>query len=125
MGKRRKTLDEASERELLAELARRHSREQYREGMSLQEMEQSVERFKFESGGIPLREMVDRLKPESGRRKACPKCGKATPVKAKNRERTVKTLSGPLTLVRNYHYCEMCQHGFYPRDAELGLSPEG
>lgn len=121
----KKTLAEATDRELLAELARRHSQEQFREGMSFQEMEQSVERFKYGAGGLPLREMVERLKPETGRPKACPKCGKSAPVKAKERHRTVKTLSGPLELVRNYHYCEACQHGFYPRDALLGLPAEG
>ena len=37
----------------------------------------------------------------------------------------VKSLSGPVTFKRNYHYCEKCQHGFYPVDLRLGLPEEG
>jgi hypothetical protein len=125
MAKQKKTLEEASKEELLTELARRHSQVQFREDMSLQEMEQSVEQFKYESGAVPLKDMVTRLKPETGQARPCPRCARPIPVKAKNRERTLMTLSGPLTLVRNYHYCDTCKHGFYPRDAQLGLAPEG
>ena len=62
---------------------------------------------------------------ESGRAKRCPPCGKSVPVKAKDRERTVLTLSGPVVLRRNYHYCDRCKGGFYPVDRELGLPEEG
>ena len=46
-------------------------------------------------------------------------------MKARDRERTVKSLAGPVTFKRNYHYCEKCQHGFYPVDRLLGLPEEG
>jgi hypothetical protein len=65
------------------------------------------------------------MKPEKPTAKACPKCGKRVAVKARDRERTVKSLSGPVTFKRNYHYCEACKHGFHPVDRLLGLPEEG
>jgi Uncharacterised protein family (UPF0236) len=50
-----------------------------------------------------------------------PQCGASTKVRAKNVTRVFKSLSGVHTLRRNYHDCENCKEGFYPRDAELGL----
>lgn len=120
-----KTLSEASLNELLTEVARRKSDENYREGMTLMEMERSVERFKYESGAPALAELVRRTKPESGRAKRCPKCNALVPVKAKERQRTVLTLSGPLSIKRNYHYCVDCKWGFYPVDDALGLAADG
>ena len=32
---------------------------------------------------------------------------------AKDRERSLRTMAGPVTLQRNYHYCVACQLGFY------------
>ncbi len=49
----------------------------------------------------------------------------AVPVKARDPERTVRSLSRPMTFRRNYHYCEKCQHGFYPAGRLLGLPEEG
>ena len=43
----------------------------------------------------------------------------------KNVQRTLGTLHGGLNFTRNYYYCEPCRLGFYPRDAELGLPPDG
>lgn len=34
-------------------------------------------------------------------------------------------MSGEVVLRRHYHYCERCQHGFYPLDIQLGLAEEG
>lgn len=47
------------------------------------------------------------------------------PVKAKDRQRELRTMAGRVTLKRNYHYCETCQLGFYPLDRALELSEEG
>jgi hypothetical protein len=69
--------------------------------------------------------MLSRMKPETPKAKACPRCGKRIPVKARDRERTVRSLSGPITFRRNYHYCEECKYGFYPVDRLLGLPEEG
>lgn len=46
-------------------------------------------------------------------------------MKARDRERTVKSLAGPVTFKRNYHYCEKCEYGFYPVDRLLDLPEEG
>jgi hypothetical protein len=65
------------------------------------------------------------LPPENNDPKPCPRCGKAVSVRSKARARTLRTLIGKATYRRNYHYCESCQEGFYPRDIELGLPREG
>src|SRR5690606_25585372 len=57
--------------------------------------------------------------------KACPRCGKRTPVKVKDRERTLRTMAGHVTLTRNYHHCETCGIGFYPLDRALDVPEEG
>ena len=46
-------------------------------------------------------------------------------MKARDRERTVRSLSGPITFKRNYHYCEECKYAFYPVDRLLNLPEEG
>src|SRR5256712_5958529 len=65
------------------------------------------------------------MKPEKPTGKACPKCGKRIPVKVRDRERTVRSLAGPVTFKRNYHYCDECKCGFYPVDRLLDLPEEG
>ena len=122
---RKKGLKEYSAEELLKEIARRHAEKNFREGMTMTEMELSVERWKSEADDPAILAMLSRMKPEKASAKACPQCGKRTPVKARDRERTVRSLSGPVTFKRNYHYCEECKHGFYPVDDLLGLPEEG
>src|SRR5690349_828303 len=100
---RKKSLEAYSKKDLLAELARRHADEQYRDGMSMTDMELAVEKLKGESGDPGIEAMIRRIKPEKPTGKACPRCGKRTPVKARDRERTVRSLSGPVTFHRNYH----------------------
>ena len=46
-------------------------------------------------------------------------------MKARDREHTVRSLSGPITFKRNYHYCEECKYAFYPVDRLLNLPEEG
>src|SRR6266446_3154118 len=89
--------------------------------MTMTEMELAVEQLKGDSGDQGIEAMLRRMKPEKPTGKACPKCGKRTPVKARDRERTVRSLSGPVTFKRNYHYCEECKYGFYPVDRLLRL----
>lgn len=122
---RKKGLKNYSDAELLREVARRHADREYRDGMTLSEMELSTERLKRDAGEPGLASMLARLKPERPTAKACPWCGKRTPVKARDRERTVRTLSGDVTFKRNYHYCEDCKRGFYPVDRLLELPEEG
>ncbi len=122
---RRRALKQFSEKELLEEIARRHADKHFREGMTMSEIELSVEELKAGTGEPSVALMLSRMKPEKPTAKACPKCGKRIAVKARDRERTVKSLSGPVTFKRNYHYCGKCQYGFYPVDRLLGLPEEG
>jgi hypothetical protein len=109
---------------LLEELARRHV-DSASEPLTMSDMELAVERMA--TGGKPpaIAAMLSRMKPEKPTAKACPKCGKRTPVKARARERTVESLAGPVTYRRNYHYCTDCKHGFHPVDRLLGVPEEG
>jgi len=122
---RKKGLKPYSKEELLQELARRHADEKFRDDMTMSDIELAAEELKGEAGVPSVALMLSRMKPERPTAKACPRCGPRVPVKALNRERTVKSLSGPVTFKRNYHYCEKCQHGFYPVDLRLGLPEEG
>ncbi|HUK66303.1 MAG TPA: ISKra4 family transposase [Anaeromyxobacteraceae bacterium] len=114
-----------SEKELLDEIAHRHADKHFREGMTMSEMELSVEELKRGTGEPSIALMLSRMKPEKPTGKACPKCGKRIPVKARDRERTVQSLAGPVTFKRNYHHCQECKYGFYPVDRLLGLPEEG
>ena len=90
----------------------------------LSQMELSVEDEKRQLGQRLMDEKLDALEPESGKPQPCAKCGALVKVRAKNVMRTFKSLSGVHTFRRHYHYCENCKEGFYPRDAELGLSKD-
>ena len=122
---RKKGLKNYSERELIEELSRRQADREFRDGMTMTDMELAVEKLKSETGQPSLGWMLARIKPEKPTPKAYPRCGKRTPVKARDRERAVRSLSGPITFKRNYHYCEGCKYGFYPVDRLLDLPEEG
>jgi hypothetical protein len=123
---RKRALKQFSKAELLAELGERLADEKFHEGMTMSEMELAAEEMaRRDASPPPVAAMLSRMKPEKPTGKACPKCGKRIPVKARDRERTVKSLAGPVTFKRNYHYCEKCQYGFYPVDRLLGLPEEG
>ena len=114
-------LGHLSEADLIAELGRRRMKE----GSSLEDFETAAEGTAEALGEAVLAQSVAALPPEDGTPKACPRCGKPVPVKARNRTRHLLTLAGELRLSRNYHYCRACKHGFYPRDLELKLPEEG
>jgi hypothetical protein len=122
---RKRALKQFSKDELIQELARRHADEKFHDGMTMSEMELSVEAATRGDREPSIALMLSRMKPEKPTAKACPKCGKRIPVKARDRERTVKSLAGPVTVKRNYHYCEKCEYGFYPVDRLLDLPEEG
>jgi len=122
---RKKSLSEATEAELVRELARRNADKHFREGMTLTEIELSIEAMVHGHREPSVALMLSRMKPEKPTAKSCPRCGKRTPVKARDRERTVRSLAGPVTFKRNYHYCDPCQAGFYPVDRLLDLPEEG
>jgi len=122
---RKRALKQFSEKELLEEIARRHADKHFRDDMTMSDMELAVESWKTESDDAALAAMLRKVTPEKPTAMVCPKCGKRVPVKARDRERTVTSLSGPITFKRNYHYCEKCEYGFYPVDQRLGLPEEG
>jgi DNA-directed RNA polymerase subunit RPC12/RpoP len=122
---RKKGLKQYSEKELLEEVARRHADKHFRDGMTMSDMELSLDELKIGTGEPSIALMLSRMKPEKPTAKACPRCGKRIPVKARDRERTVKSLGGLVTFKRNYHYCGECEHGFYPVDRLLMLPEEG
>src|SRR5579859_4125942 len=82
----------------------------------LSTMELDTEDAKRQMGQRLMDEKLAALATENGRGRPCPKCGKTVPVRSKNVQRTFKSLSGTHTFSRNYHYCERCKSGFYPRD---------
>lgn len=122
MAKNRKSIDEMSLEELRSELARREAEELGDDMTSIEmALESSAEQFKLSA----LEARILRFGDESTSKKPCPRCGRPVRVREKNVERGVRTLSGKVTLKRNYHYCDHCKYGFYPRDRELGLPEQG
>lgn len=99
------------------------------EGLSkkclLSQMELEVEEQKRALGQRAMDEKLASLKPEDGRPKSCPRCGKSSRRRAAAVERTFRSLSGEHTFKRDYYYCEQCSKGFYPRDAFIGLPEHG
>jgi hypothetical protein len=90
--------------------------------MDYDEAEEALEQVKAQLGELAMARIIAGWGEEDRRPKACPRCGKKVPVKALAQPRTIIGLSGEQTIRRNYHYCEGCGEGFYPRDIELGLS---
>lgn len=125
---RKKTISDYTAEQLQAELMRRWGEDHYRPGMTMSEMELTV----WEACGMEspaalrhLNALLAKLPLEKPTAKLCPECGKRTPMKAQDRERTLRTMAGYVALKRNYHYCEKCQLGFYPLDRALDLPEEG
>lgn len=106
-------------RQLLAE------REAKNLGFDLTAIEEGIDAFAKSIKQSVLSTCFESLPDEDGKAKACPRCGRKIRVRRYTVKREVQTLSGKLTIKRNYHYCEHCKHGFYPRDRELGLPDEG
>ena len=95
------------------------------QGSTLSDMEKSIERLKETLGKAKLEMAIEELGSEDTSPKPCPKCGRKIKVNKKNQSRTLHTLSGEQTFVRNYHYCQTCKFGFHPRDDVLGLPQKG
>jgi hypothetical protein len=125
---RKKTISDYSAEQLQAELMRRWGDEHYRPGMTMSDMELTVWHACGMESPAALRHLealLAKMPLEKPTAKPCPKCGKRTPMKAQDRERTLRTMAGRIPLKRNYHYCERCQLGFYPLDRALDLPEEG
>jgi Uncharacterised protein family (UPF0236) len=115
-----------SDAELLKEAARELARRQAARGvLDLNAIESLIGGEQRDFGEDALAATIEALPPEDGTSKPCPKCGALVPVKARNRVRHIMTTAGELRVSRNYHHCKKCEHGFYPRDAELKFPEEG
>ena len=62
---------------------------------------------------------------ENSKPKKCPTCGTRCRVRVPSKERRLRTMSGDVVYRRNYHYCDGCSQGFYPRDNSLGIPQSG
>lgn len=91
----------------------------------MSQFELEAEEAKRALGQRVMDEKIAALKPEDGRPKPCPCCGKSSKRRATGVERTFRSMSGEHTFRRDYCYCERCSKGFYPRDAFLGLPEHG
>jgi hypothetical protein len=92
---------------------------------TISDMEDAMEELKAQLAQQGIDKKLRELAPEDGSPKKCPRCGRLVRVRTKNIKRVFEALSGKHTLVRNYHYCDHCSFGFFPRDHELGLPAEG
>lgn len=87
--------------------------------------ERGLEEEARQRGQSEMDKRLEELVPEDGKPKACPKCGKKSRVRRHAVKRTFQSLWGTHTIHRDYHYCEKCAEGFFPRDEFLGLPKEG
>jgi len=117
-----KKIYELSDDELIRELARRHSKTL---GNDLTSIEEGIDELANVVKQTTIDEHVDSLLPEDNSAKPCPKCGRMIRVRRRKVKRELKTRSGTLNMSRNYHYCDFCKYGFYPKDIELGLPQKG
>ncbi len=115
-------LGHLSDADLVKEFARELARRQAAGGkLDLDTIESFATDVQRDMGSETLVAVIEGLPPETTTPKPCPKCGALTPVKVRNRARSILTVAGELRLSRNYHHCT-CGTGFYPRDADR---PEG
>jgi hypothetical protein len=114
-----------SNRQKMLDAMAREAAKGVRERGALSRMEMDTEEAKRRFGQEEMDRKLAALPPEDNRPKACPKCRKNARVRAKAVERSFTSLGGTHTLRRNFHYCEVCKEGFYPRDEFLGLPKHG
>ena len=123
MDQKRDDLATYSNEELEAELGRRR-------GLELRGSAYDVEQQLWEEDDEKKRQAFETyIQKETlfdgTRKQPCPRCGTMVAVKAKERARTIESLTGTIRYKRNYHYCLTCAYGFYPVDQRLGISEDG
>src|SRR5512132_4294473 len=79
-------LRDVTDEELIAELARRRA-EKLPEDFTMTDIELAVHEMNEHGGPPSVAAMLSRMKPEKPTAKACPRCGKRIPVRARDRER--------------------------------------
>lgn len=88
--------------------------------LTLREMEETVEAFKFELTSCLVESMIA-VQQETGQGPGpkCEGCGGEMYSKGKKRRR-VLTSQGEIELERNYHYCDRCRCGIFPPGRAIG-----
>jgi hypothetical protein len=118
-----KRFEDCTDEELVAELARRRGA---RGPVDMSAMEEALDAAQLQDRRCMLDTYVaGQVATQDDQPKPCPRCGQPARVRARDRSRTVRTVSGTYTIRRHQHYCASCQHGFYPLDDALGLPDEG
>jgi len=118
-GARKKGLSETLQAEVLSELDRLLGRSLVR-AADFEALEAAARRAALSVAARFLRDRLDAdTSDHKGPHLPCP-CGHDTRY-AGRRPKTFESALGPLTLTRAYYHCPACQHGFCPRDRELGL----
>jgi len=118
-------MSDRKKKEDAAELLRRLATEGVERRGRMTTWERDFEEEARKRGQEEMDRRLAGLAPEDGSPQPCPRCGKKVRVRARGVPRTFQSLWGTHTLTRDYHYCEKCEEGFYPRDECLGLPKEG
>lgn len=92
-------------------------------GGNLSSLERGFEDAAREMSRLELTRRLNSV--ESSGSKKCPRCGRRCGIRARNKKRTIRTLSGEISYQRNYHYCSHCSSGFYPRDEAYEIPENG
>ena len=94
----RKSLKHISTEESVSELTRRKTEAGELTGsVTMTDMEIADQELCDEVGSSAVRGLLEKFREESSKPKRCPQCKRWVPVRAKNRLRTVHTLSGDVT----------------------------
>jgi hypothetical protein len=118
-----KRVEDCSDEEVAAELARRRARQA---PIDMTGVEEAVASHQQQDGRATLQAVLDqRVAAQDTRPQPCPRCGKLARLRARDRARTIRTVTGEYTFARHQHYCEPCRSGFYPIDVALKLPAEG
>src|SRR6266508_2756507 len=112
-----KRVEDCTDEELVAELARRRATHG---PVDMSAMEETLDTAQLQDRRCMLDTYIaEQVATQDDQPKPCPRCGKPARVRARDRSRTVRTVSGTYTVRRHQHYCEPCRHGFYPLDRAL------
>lgn len=89
-------------------------------GLTLSQMEETVEALKFELTSLLVESMIE-MQGEGirGPGPKCTGCGGEMYSKGKKR-RQVLTSQGEIELERSYHYCDRCRSGIFPPGPTTG-----
>jgi hypothetical protein len=95
------------------------------EGLSLSQIEETVNELKFELTGLLVESMVEiQARRQKGPGPKCASCGGEMYSKGKKRRRVV-TSQGEIEVERTYQYCDACRSGLFPPGQATGAGASG